>query len=251
MVPVTAFSHPNDGNHVYPCPAPVIHRGTSRFFLDTANVQEWKELLPTGIFHGVTTNPTLFKRAKEPCTIANVHRLANHLLSNSDHYYCQEFMCQAWGSTVDDLYTCGMEVSALDPRSITIKVPVTQQGVSAAAKLIQAGRRVCLTACYNHRQALLAASVGAEYIAPYLGRMTEQAGVDGLNECCTMQQIVVGMKSSTRILVASIRDVDTLVHLTTQCQMDTFTFSADVARQLFVNNMTDQAAFVFEQDAQP
>ena len=202
---------------------------------------EWEALLPTGIFHGVTTNPTLLKRANEPCTIENLHRLARKALELSD-----EFMCQAWGH---DLYECGMQLSAPARDRITIKVPVTMKGVTAASQLIQSGCRVCLTACYNHKQALLAASVGAEYLAPYLGRMTD-AGLDGRHECCYMNNIVKGMNSNTRILVASLRDAETLADLAANCNMDTFTFSPAVARELFVDALTDEAAVVFETDAQ-
>eukprot|EP00977_Amphora_coffeiformis_P022438 scaffold10861_cov180-Amphora_coffeaeformis.AAC.25 len=216
------------------------HRGSSRFFLDTADTEEWDALLPTGIFHGVTTNPTLLKRAGEPCTIENLHRLANKALSLSD-----EFMCQAWG---EDLFACGMELSAPARDRITVKVPVTIKGVQAASELIQAGCRVCLTACYNHKQALLAASVGAEYLAPYLGRMTD-TGLDGQGECCYMDKIVKGMGSSTRILVASIRDAETLAELASDCGMDTYTFAPAIARQLFVDPLTDKAAIAFEEDA--
>ena len=53
------------------------YRGQSRIFLDTAVTKEWEELLPTGMFHGVTTNPTLLERAGEECTIANIHKLAD------------------------------------------------------------------------------------------------------------------------------------------------------------------------------
>jgi len=154
-------------------------------------------------------------------------------------------MCQAWG---DDLFARGMELSAPARDCITVKLPVTIKGVQAARKLIQAGCRVCLTACYNHKQALLAASVGAEYLAPYLGRMTD-AGLDGQGECCYMNKIVQGMGSSTRILVASLRDAETLAQLSAECGMDTYTFSPAIARQLFIEPLTDKAATIFEVDA--
>lgn len=201
------------------------YRGESRLFLDTADTKDWEELLPTGIFHGITTNPTLLERAGEKCTIENLHRMASKALQMTD-----EFMCQAWGSTAEDLYQCGMALSQPARDRIVIKVPVTQTGVQAASMLIQAGCRICLTACYNHKQALIASSVGAEYLAPYLGRM-QDSGKDGVAECLKMQQISEGLKSHTRILVASIREPQTMVDLAAQ-GMETFTFSPDVARQL-------------------
>lgn len=219
-----------------------VFRGDSRLFLDTADTKVWEELLPTGIFHGVTTNPTLLERSGEACTIENLHKMAKVALE-----YTDEFMCQAWGPTADELFACGMALSQPARDRIVIKVPVTQTGVEAASKLIQANCRVCLTACYNHKQAMIASSVGAEYLAPYLGRMTD-AGLDGAAECMKMQAITEGMKSETRILVASIRDVQTMVDLTAS-GMETFTFSPEVARELFVEPLTTEAAAVFEEAA--
>lgn len=211
-------------------------------FLDTADTTEWDELLPTGIFHGVTTNPALLERAGEKCTVENLHRLARKALEMTD-----EFMCQAWGSTAEEMYDCGMALSQQARDRIVIKVPVTQTGVEAASMLIKAGCRICLTACYNHKQALIASNVGAEYLAPYLGRMTD-AGFDGSAECLKMQQITEGLKSETRILVASIRSSQTIADLAS-AGMETFTFSPAVARELFIDSLTTEAAAVFEEAA--
>lgn len=218
------------------------YRGNNRLFLDTADIKEWKELLPLGIFHGVTCNPTLLQQANEPCTVGNLHRLANIVLRD---YNCNEFMCQSWGATVEDLVRRGLDMSALARDKIVVKVPVTTTGLQAASQLIQQNCRVCLTACYHHKQAVLAAAVGAEYLAPYLGRMTD-AGKDGTQECMKMLNIVDGMDSDTRILVASLRGADTIASLAAS-GMDTFTFSPDVARQLLTESLTEEASHVFEQ----
>jgi transaldolase len=155
-----------------------------------------------------------------------------------------EFMCQAWGETADDLYTTGMALSEPNRHDIVIKVPVTAVGTEAASRLIQSGVRVCLTACYSSHQAFLSAGVGAEYLAPYLGRMCD-AGKDGMKECMRMQDIVDGVGSDTRILVASIRDVESMCKLA-ESGMDTYTFSPDVARMLFDEPLTEKAAADFE-----
>jgi transaldolase len=168
-----------------------------------------------------------------------LHKLAAKALQFTD-----EFMCQAWGGTAKELYDCGMALSQPDRDRIVIKVPVTATGVEAAALLIKANCRICLTASYNHKQALIAANVGAEYIAPYLGRM-DDSGKDGSAECIKMQAVIQGLQSDTRVLVASIRDCQTLVDLAVE-GMETFTFSPSVARELFVEPMTKEAAGEFE-----
>jgi transaldolase len=217
-------------------------RGDNRFFLDTADTAEWDSLLKLGIFHGVTTNPTILEKCGQPCTVENIHKLAKRALSQSN-----EFMCQAWGSTAQELFAIGMQLAEPDPKHIVIKVPVTAIGVEAAQLLQLENIRVCLTACYNANQALLAASVGAEYLAPYCGRMTD-AGKNGEEECMSMQNIVEGMNSDTRILVASLRSVQTIRNLT-EAGLDTFTFSPEVARMMFDEPLTDAAAKDFEEAA--
>jgi transaldolase len=158
--------------------------------------------------------------------------------------YTDEFMCHAWGANAQELYDCGLALTKPDPDRIVVKVPVTITGVEAASMLIKANCRVCLTACYDHKQAMIAANVGAEYIATYLGRMTD-AEKDGAGECCKMQEIVTGLQAETRVLVASIRDYQTLVDLSAK-GIDTFTISPSVARELFEEPLTDYAAAEFE-----
>ena len=218
------------------------HRMDNRLFLDTADTAEWRSLLPTGMFHGVTCNPTLLERANETCTVTNLHKLAAEALT-----YTNEFMCQSWGSNSDEMYDNAMKISEPDRDNIVIKVPVTKEGTVAATRLQQSGVRICLTACYGSKQALVAAGMGVEYIAPYLGRMTDN-GKDGFDECVKMQQIVDGLQADTRILAASIRDAESLADLAV-AGLDTFTFSPDVARQLFDEPLTVSAAEEFERAA--
>ena len=222
-------------------------RGSCRFFLDTADVSEYKSLLPLGIFHGVTCNPTILQRCGVPCTVPSIHTLAKTAFSLG----AEEFMCQAWGGSVDKLVETGLALRALDPERVVVKVPVTAEGVEAAARLMrepEGGTRICLTACYSSSQALVAGSVGAEYLAPYLGRMSD-SGKDGLDECERMQAIVEGLDCDTRILVASIRDIESMVTLA--CSgLDTYTFSPDVARALFSEPLTTDAAAAFEEAAE-
>jgi len=188
-------------------------------------------------------------------------------------------MIQTWGSTPSEMYDNGMTLSKIDRERIVIKVPVTTKETEVARRLMESGVRVCLTAGYDSKQALIAASLGVEYLAPYLGRcvrccfdcwlkstlllrtyicscifecyfysrMTDN-GKDGFVECRRMQKIVDGLGSDTRILVASLRDAETLGDLAVD-GLDTFTFSPAVARMLFEEPLTDIAAAEFEEAA--
>ena len=216
-----------------------LFRGENRFFLDTADTAEWDALLKLGMFYGVTTNPTILKQCQQPCTIENLHILAKRALEQTE-----EFMCQSWGSSAIEIYETGMALSRPDRDRIVVKVPVTMMGVEAAHLLHQSGVRTCLTACFDSKQALLAASVGSEYLAPYCGRMTD-AGKDGEEECLKMLQIVEGLKAETRVLVASLRSTEIIARLS-QEGLDTFTISPAVARMIFDEPLTDKAAIEFE-----
>ena len=230
----------------------------SRFFLDTAVTSEWEALLPLGIFHGVTTNPVLLERAGVPCTLPQCRQLADTAFELG----AKEVMLQAWGGSTPALHKSGLELSRSDRERIVVKVPVTEAGMRAAALLVDDGVRVCLTACYAAQQALVAAAVGAEYLAPYLGRMSD-SGKDGLRECARMQSVVDGLArhgaaggpdgsasepARTRILVASIREVESMTALA-ELGCDTFTFSPQVARDLFGESLTAAAADDFERAA--
>jgi len=221
-------------------------RGSCRFFLDTASVLEYSELLPLGLFHGVTTNPTILARCGVECSVPTIESLSSKAFSLG----VDEFMAQAWGGSAELFYETGRRLRAIDPERMVIKLPTTPAGLEAAHRLADLdeggseGTRICLTACYGSNQALIAGAAGVEYLAPYLGRMTD-AGKDGLAECIRMQEIVEGLDCETRILVASIRDVDSMAELAAQ-GLYTFTFSPDIARLLFDEPLTDEAAAAFE-----
>ena len=153
---------------------------------------------------------------------------------------------QTWGNTVDVLVNTGKLLAAIDDR-IVVKVPITQVGTQAASQLSAEGIKITLTAVYAVHQILIAAALGAEYAAPYLGRIND-LGRNGINDLVSMQQGLVGVGSKTRILVASIRNIEDIAFLTTQ-GLDTFTFSPAIAEAFFNVTATIQAATEFEQAA--
>ncbi len=91
-----------------------------------------------------------------------------------------------------------------EPGRVVVKIPITREGLSAAAKLSEEGVPVTMTAVYGVEQALWAALVGVRYAAPYLGRLNDQ-GVDGLGTIRRMQAVLNQAGHPTRLLVASLR----------------------------------------------
>lgn len=212
-------------------------------FLDTADVKQWQHWLPTGLFYGVTTNPLLLERAARACCAEQLKDLAQQAFELG----AKEVQLQTWGATANSLLKTGKILAAIDER-VVVKVPITKSGTEAASQLIAQGIRVTLTGVYAVHQVLIAAALGAHCTAPYLGRISD-LGRNGREDLVAMQRSVAGVGSATRVLVASIRNVDDITFLATQ-GLNTFTFSPAIAAAFFDVTATNQAATDFEQAAQ-
>ena len=117
--------------------------------LDSADPSAWDHWLPTSLFAGVTCNPTLLKRAGQPCSLENLRTLAERALAHG----VQELHLQAWGT---DLVGCGRALAQIAPDRIWVKLPITRPGLEAARTLQQEGCRITFTACYEPQQVLFA-----------------------------------------------------------------------------------------------
>ncbi len=216
---------------------------TLRLFLDSAASADWEAWLPSGLFYGVTTNPTLLRRAGEACDLATLERLCQRASTLG----AREIHLQTWGRSVAEAADRGLALATLDPQRVVVKVPIDHQGCLTARRLMAAGVRVTFTACYEASQVVVAAALGADYVAPYLGRICDRQR-DGHREVITMQQALNSLDSGVRVLVASLRSRDDLPRLAA-AGLNTFTISAAIAGDLFANADTIAAARTFEQDA--
>ncbi len=214
-----------------------------RLFLDSADPQAWSQWLPSGLFHGITTNPTLLKQAGQSCHLDHLRQLSQRAMELG----CRELHLQAWGGDAASYLACGRQLAALAPGQIAVKLPVTREGAAAARSLIAEDVPVTFTACYEVPQVLIAAALGAAYIAPYLGRIGDQ-GRDGHTELVSMQRSLSGLGSSVRLLVASLRQPAELGRLAA-AGLDTFTISPAIAAAVFANEATAADALSFEVDA--
>jgi transaldolase len=219
-----------------------------RLYLDCADHKEWEKWAETGIFYGFTTNPTILKRDGIECTIPSMRKLTRHAFDLG----MEELQLQAWGSTMPELYSCGLDLIELDSR-VVVKIPMTMEGIKAARRLIDDGVSVTMTAVHSVHQAATGMALGAAYIAPYLGRMND-AGKNGYDDILKMQTIVAMSEtldetsSQTRLLVASIRSAEDISILAAG-GCDTFTVSPLVANQLVSDPMTLEAAELFQEHA--
>ncbi|EFJ41563.1 hypothetical protein VOLCADRAFT_119676, partial [Volvox carteri f. nagariensis] len=193
----------------------------------------------------ITTNPAILEKDSQRCTLSNLNRLCRI----GEDMGVQEMQFQAWGDSAQSMVSVALDLFGMNPNLVVVKLPSTLEGFQAAALLRESAVRITMTAMYNSSQVLLAQCVGAEYAAPYLGRMNDAYGNNqGYKEVVQMQRILSAQKARTRLLVASIRDAFTMASLAAE-GCDTFTISPSVASKLFKVTYTLDAVEQFEASA--
>src|SRR5262245_35575267 len=212
-----------------------------RILIDSAEIAAIRQALATGFVAGVTTNPTLLRRAG--LRAAGVPDLARQALAAG----AQELHLQVYSADAAGMVAEAHQLSAIGAAHVVVKIPATPDGYSAAAQLARDGVPVTLTAVYTLRQALLAQSVGARYIAIYLGRMRD-AGLDALELAGQMQTLLARQHAETTILAASIRAAEEVEALG-MAGVGAATLPAHLIGQLLESDATTQAAATFHADA--
>ena len=208
-----------------------------RLYVDTADRTAAEPLLATGLFHGITTNPTLLER--QSLRLPDLAALYEWAVGAG----ANEVFFQSWGDTKDEILGNARTLQDLGQR-VVVKLPLTRDGAAAARVLVDDGSSVLLTAVYAAPQALIAAAAGAQYVAPYLGRMGD-AGRDATSEVVAMHRALTAVGAPTDVLVASVRDRGVVVELA-QAGISCFALSPAVAASLFDEPLTDEAVSVFE-----
>ena len=168
-----------------------------KFFVDTADVKEIRELNELGLLDGVTTNPSLILKSgrdirevtKEICDIVDGPVSAEVVATD----YKEMMREAAILSKIAD--------------NIAIKVPLTFDGLKACRAIRSDGRMVNVTLCFSANQALLAAKAGANFISPFIGRIDDM-GIDGMELISEIRTIYDNYEFDTEILAASIRTVN-------------------------------------------
>lgn len=182
-----------------------------RLYLDAADAADLARVLPSPLVVGITTNPTLLRRAGLGwADLPDFLRAVEQLGARTVHV-------QVRRADADGMLRDAEEVRrAAGDLDLVVKLPATRDGYAAAAALAADGVGVTVTAVVEPEQVLWAALVGARYAAPYLGRMDE-GGRDGLSVVRAMQEVAARYGSGRlRLLVASIRSPDAfrdLLHL--------------------------------------
>lgn len=203
-------------------------------YIDSADRDQLEPLLATRLFAGVTTNPAILGRAG--LTAADLPDLAAWLRARG----VTRFYAQATGTTVDELRATAQRIADLGD-DVVIKLVATTAALTVARELTDAGREVLVTAVYHPAQALLAAAAGAQEIAPYVGRASEN-GRDGI----TLVGEIVRSAPSVRVLAASLRSPDQVAAVAAAGAHD-LTLAPAVAQALFEDALTLAASAEFEE----
>jgi transaldolase len=213
-----------------------------RLYVDSADVDRVSRLLAAGVVHGVTTNPTILERGGR--TAAEIPDLYARWASKG----AGEIFFQTWGGDAASFLRNAEGIRALGDR-VAVKVPATADGFAAASALVRDGATVLVTAVYSVAQALVCASVGVRYIAPYLGRMRDAAAAAGLSGpdaedvIARMQEVCAG--SATDVLAASLRSPEDIVGLRMR-GVPYFTAAPDVIERMLFDEVSDSSAAEFD-----
>ena len=208
-----------------------------KFFVDTADVGEIRELASTGLLDGVTTNPSLIAKAGRPIktVIAEICEVVDGPVS-----------AEVAATDFDGMMK---EAGILAPiaKNVTIKVPLTWDGLKACRALSQRGTKVNVTLCFSANQALLAAKAGATFISPFAGRL-DDIGFDGMEVIREIRVIYDKFENlKTEILAASIR---TALHVkqAAMAGADVATIPPAILKNLAKHPLTDKGLESFLAD---
>ena len=166
-------------------------------WLDTTNIQQVHKAVRTGLLSGVTTNPTL---------IAQAERGLEEVLEDLLHHQEGPVTAQVVSDDTFEMVQQGQTLYSLSNRLI-IKIPLTKNGLEAVHLLSRQGIPTMATVVFQPRQALMAALAGANYVAPYLGRM-EKAGIDPWAGLQNILHLFQNYRLKTKVLGASLQTVD-------------------------------------------
>ncbi len=210
-----------------------------KFFIDSADVNEIRELAATGLVDGVTTNPSLVAK-----TGGNFTEIISRICKIVDGPVSAEVTATEAERMVEE----GRKLASIAP-NVTVKVPLTWDGLKACRTLSQAGIPVNVTLCFSANQALLAAKAGAAFISPFIGRL-DDVGEDGMTLIRDIRQIYDNYSSlTTEILAASIRHPQH-VKQAAMAGADVATVPGAVLRQLVQHPLTDKGLAQFLADWQ-
>ena len=211
--------------------------GLMEFFLDTADVDEIREIAAWGILDGVTTNPSLIKKSGRD--FREVVREIAGICSGP-------ISAEVTAMDTEGMLAQARQLKSELPENVIIKIPCTPEGLAATKVLTDEGVDTNVTLIFSASQALMAAKAGATYVSPFIGRI-DDTGHDGMNLIAEIMETWSKYNISTKVLAASIRH-PTHVLQCMQLGAHTATMPAKIFRQLMKHPLTDRGLEGFMRD---
>ena len=207
-----------------------------KFFADTADASEIRELEATGLLDGVTTNPSLVHKAGR-----DFLEVVGEIAGIVDGPVSAEVVALDYDGMMRE---AGVLRKIAD--NVAIKVPLTESGLKACRSLTSDGTMVNVTLCFSAAQALLAAKAGATFISPFVGRH-DDVGFSGMELISDIRLIYDNYDYQTQILVASVRSPMHVVEAA-KIGADVMTAPPKIIQQLFKHPLTDAGLAAFLKD---
>ncbi|MES1158393.1 MAG: fructose-6-phosphate aldolase [Terricaulis silvestris] len=207
-----------------------------KFFVDTADLEEIRKLAELGLLDGVTTNPSLVKKAGKPF---------KELIADICAAVPGDVSAEVTSMDAETMLAEGRLLAKI-AKNVVVKLPLTFDGLKACRTLAKEGIRSNVTLCFSANQALLAAKAGAAYISPFIGRL-DDIGADGSLLIREIRTIYDNYDFKTEILAASIRSS---LHVTAVALAgaDVATIPPAIMAGLIKHPLTDKGLETFTAD---
>jgi transaldolase len=198
-----------------------------KFFVDTADIDQIKQVVSWGICDGVTTNPSL---------VAKTGKTLDRVVSEICEVVDGPISVEVTAVDYDGMMNQARTFAAIKD-NIVVKVPLTKDGIRATKTCTSEGIKTNVTLCFSAGQALVAAKAGASYISPFIGRL-DDCGNEGMQIIDDITTIYANYEFGTEVLVASIRHP---IHIVEAARLgaDVSTIPFGVMDKLFYHPLTD------------
>lgn len=208
-----------------------------KFFVDTGDTAEIRDLEATGLLDGVTTNPSLILKAGKPFIplIEEICAIVKGPVS-----------AEVASTDFETMLKEGEKLACIAP-NVAVKVPLTPAGLKVCKRLSDKGTMVNVTLCFSAAQAILAAKAGASFVSPFVGRLDDigQEGLDLIADICAIYSNYPNFQ--TEVLVASVRNP---MHIVQSAKLGAHVVTCPpaVIKQLYAHPLTDKGLATFVED---
>ena len=203
-----------------------------KIFVDTADLDEIRELASWGIVDGVTTNPTLVARSGR-----SFKEIIDEIFDIVDGPISLEVVSEKAEDMIKEAENLVSKISEKHRKNIAIKIPINPEGLKAVKVLSKKGIQTNVTLIFSANQALLAAKAGATFVSPFIGRL-DDIGQEGMQIVEEIMEIFINYDIETEVIVASIRHP---IHVIDAARIgaDIATIPPGIIRKMVKHSLTD------------